>query len=275
MLATDAQLSLWEAVVLGIVEGITEYLPVSSTGHLLVVGELLDVGVDAEAALDTFSIAIQFGAILAVLALYRARVASVVRGVVGHDDAGRTVALRVATAFVPAAVVGLAAGDALKDALFGPVPVTVAWAVGGVFLLVWRPRSGNLALEQMPWRAALVVGFAQMAALWPGVSRSLVTLVAALAVGLTLSAAVEFSFLLGVVTLTAATALDLVRNGAEMFDVFGVAAPAAGLVVAFVTAMLAIRWMVAWLETRSLRIFGWWRLVAATVATVLLAAGTL
>ena len=237
-------LSVLEAIVLGVVEGITEYLPVSSTGHLLVVGELLGLGDGAEQALDTFSIAIQFGAILAVLVLYRSRVVSVARGLAGRDESGRAVAARLSLAFAPAAVVGLAAGDALKDALFGPVPVTIAWAVGGVFLLVWRPQTGRLLLEEAPLRAALVIGVAQVAALWPGVSRSLVTLVAALAVGLTLAAAVEFSFLLGVVTLSAATVLDLARNGEEMVDAFGVATPVIGLMTAFVTAVVAVRWMV-------------------------------
>lgn len=268
-------LSVLEAIVLGLVEGVTEYLPVSSTGHLLVVGELLGIGNGAEQALDTFSIAIQFGAILAVLVLYRSRVASVARGLVGRDESGRAVAMRVALAFLPAAIIGLAAGDALKEALFGPVPVTIAWAIGGVFLLVWRPRAGRLSLEEVPLRAVLAIGVAQVAALWPGVSRSLVTLVAALAVGLTLAAAVEFSFLLGVVTLSAATFLDLARNGGEMVDAFGVATPVVGLVTAFVTAVVAVRWMVTWLETRSLRIFGWWRLGAAGVATLLLATGVL
>lgn len=268
-------LSVFEAIVLGVVEGITEYLPVSSTGHLLVVGELLGLGDGAEQALDTFSIAIQFGAILAVLVLYRSRVASVARGLMGRDETGRAVATRVALAFLPAATVGLVAGDVLKDALFGPVPVTIAWAVGGVFLLVWRPHTGHLSLENMPLRAAIVIGVAQVAALWPGVSRSLVTLVAALAVGLSLSAAVEFSFLLGVVTLSAATVLDLGRNGGDMVDAFGVATPLIGLVTAFVTAMVAVKWMVTWLETKSLRIFGWWRLAAAGAATVMLVTGAL
>lgn len=272
---TTSGLSVLEAIVLGVVEGITEYLPVSSTGHLLVVGELLGLADGADRALDTFSIAIQFGAILAVLVLYRSRVTSVARGLVGRDESGRAVASRVALAFVPAAAVGLVAGDALKDALFGPVPVTIAWAIGGVFLLLWRPRAGRLSLEEMPHRAALVIGVAQVAALWPGVSRSLVTLVAALAVGLTLAAAVEFSFLLGVVTLSAATFLDLARHGGDMVDAFGVMTPIIGLVTAFVTAMAAITWMVTWLETRSLRIFGWWRLTVAVLATTLLATGVL
>lgn len=272
---TTSGLSVLEAIVLGVVEGITEYLPVSSTGHLLVVGELLGLADGADRALDTFSIAIQFGAILAVLVLYRSRVTSVARGLVGRDESGRAVASRVALAFVPAAAVGLVAGDALKDALFGPVPVTIAWAIGGVFLLLWRPRAGRLSLEEMPHRAALVIGVAQVAALWPGVSRSLVTLVAALAVGLTLAAAVEFSFLLGVVTLSAATFLDLARHGGDMVDAFGVMTPIIGLVTAFVTAMAAITWMVTWLETRSLRIFGWWRLTVAALATTLLATGVL
>lgn len=269
-------LSIPEAVLLGIVEGITEFLPVSSTGHLLVVADLLGLaGPEIESATDTFAIAVQLGAILAVLALYRTRVGSVVRGVVGDDPAGRALAVRLVVAFAPAALVGTLFGDAAKRALFGPVPVTVAWFVGGVALLVWSPRREGTGLEALTVRGALVIGCAQVVALWPGVSRSLVTLVAALAVGLGVSAALEFSFLLGVVTLGAAASLDAVRHGGGMVETFGPVAPVVGLVAAFVTAIVSVRWVVGWVESHSLRIFGWYRVGAASVATVLLVVGAL
>jgi undecaprenyl-diphosphatase len=132
-----------------------------------------------------------------------------------------------------------------------------------------------MQLHHLTARSALIIGVAQGIALWPGVSRSLVTLIAALAVGLTLSAALEFSFLLGLVTLSAASLYDFSRNGSELIEQFGIAAPLIGLVAAFVTALIAVRWMVGYLSTRSLAIFGWYRLLIASVCTVLLLTGAL
>ena len=264
-------LSLPQAILLGIVEGITEFLPISSTGHLLIVGDLINFGTGAtKTAGDTYSVAIQFGAILAVLVLYRSRIFSMLRGVGGTDTEGRATHIALITAFVPAAVLGVVAGDAIKSALFGPVPVTIAWAIGGLLLLRWVPESGTLGMHQLTTRSAFLIGLAQGVALWPGVSRSLVTLVAGLAIGLTLSAAIEFSFLLGLVTLSAATALDLLKHGGELVDKFGVATPLIGLVCAFITALVAVRWMVSYLNTKSLAIFGWYRIAVAAIGGVLL-----
>ncbi len=269
-------LSIPHALLLGIVEGITEFLPVSSTGHLLVVGELIGFGTGkASVAADTYSIAIQFGAILAVLFLYRNRVWSLVRGLVGADADGRAFLIRLFVAFLPAAFIGVIAGDAMKSALFGPIPVTIAWLVGGIVLLTWKPTTGSLTLKEMPIRAAFIIGCAQSLALWPGVSRSLVTLIAALAVGLSMSAAIEFSFLLGLVTLSSATALDLAKHGTELVDQFGILTPTIGLICAFVTAIIAVKWMVGYLASNSLRVFGWYRLAIGAVCVVLLATNVL
>lgn len=269
-------LSIPEAILLGIVEGITEFLPISSTGHLLVVSDLIGFGQgDATDAADTYAIAIQFGAILAVLVLYRLRILSMMRGVVGRDSDGRSVVISLSAAFVPAAVMGVLFGDLIKDSLFGPVPITIAWAIGGVVLVAWTPRDGKLELHQLTLRSALLIGVAQSVALWPGVSRSLVTLLAGLALGLSLAAAIEFSFLLGLVTLSAATLFDTARNGGELVDMFGVVTPLIGVVTAFVTAVVAVRWMVGYLGSRSLAIFGWYRLAVATVAVVLMSTGAL
>ena len=269
-------LSIPQAVLLGIVEGITEFLPVSSTGHLLVVGELIGFGTGSSStAADTYSIAIQFGAILALLLLYRIRVWSVMKSLVGADADGRAFLIRLVVAFLPAALIGVVAGDAMKSALFGPVPVTIAWLFGGVFLLWWKPNVGSVLLQDMPIRAAFIIGCAQSLALWPGVSRSLVTLVAALAVGLSMSAAIEFSFLLGLITLSSATALDLTKHGSELVDQFGILAPSVGLVCAFITAVIAVKWMVGYLESHSLRVFGWYRLGIGAVSVVLLATNVL
>ena len=265
-----------EAVLLGIIEGITEFLPVSSTGHLVVVGDLIGFGGGSrQDAADAYSIAVQLGAILAVLVVYRFRVASMTRGIIGRDSVGRAVVLSLVTAFLPAAFIGFAFGDAIKEKLFGPVPIAVAWAVGGVVLLMWRPKGRGHEIHQLTARSALVIGLSQCIAMWPGVSRSLITLLAGLAVGLSLAAAVEFSFLLGMVTLAAATVLDLVRHGSDIVEQFGYARPVVGGLVAFVTAVIAVKWMVRYLATKSLAIFGWYRIVAAGVTTALLVAGVL
>ena len=267
-------LSMFEAIVLGIVEGLTEFLPVSSTGHLLVVQSLLGIDSGAAAtAADTFSVAIQLGAILAVVVLYRRRILQMASGLVGRDPAGAAIATRVATAFLPAAVAGALLGDRIKEALFGPLPVAAAWAVGGVVLLTWQVRGGERSIESLSLVSVLMIGLAQTLALWPGVSRSLVTLLAALALGLSLAAALEFSFLLGLVTLAAASIYDLLRNGGELVDQFGVTTPIVGGVVGMVTAMVSVRWLVGFVSRRGLRPFGWYRIAAATVTLVLVAAG--
>lgn len=270
----SGDLSIPEALLLGLVEGITEYLPISSTGHLLFVNELIGLGSGGnEAAADTFAIVIQAGAILAVLLLLRRRVASMVNGVLGRDSVGRDLARNISLAFVPMAVLGLVAGEAIKDALFGPLPIVVAWALGGVVLLFWRPGVDGRVLEHMGARTALVIGVAQMLALWPGVSRSLVTLIAAVLAGMSLAAAIEFSFLLGCLTLLAATGLDLLRNGGDLVEAFGWVAPAVGLVAAFLAAAVSVRWLLGHLSPAVLRGFGVYRLAAAVAGLVAVSLG--
>jgi undecaprenyl-diphosphatase len=265
-------LSAPKAIVLGLVEGITEFLPVSSTGHLLITQRLLHLGSGAgKTAADTYAIAIQFGAILAVVALYRGRLVHLVQGAVGRDAKGRTLLIRLIVAFVPAAAIGGALDHKIKDHLFAPWPIVGAWAVGGVFLLVWKPQHGTMTLDALTVRSAAIIGFAQALALWPGVSRSLVTIVAALAIGLDIGSAVEFSFLLGLATLSAATALDLAKDGHTLIHDYGWLTPLLGALVAFVAAIAAVRWLVSYLNTRPLRNFGYYRVAVAAVTAVLIA----
>jgi undecaprenyl-diphosphatase len=269
-------MELWQALVLGLVEGLTEYLPVSSTGHLLVVQRLL--GIEASEASNAYAIVIQAGAIAAVLGLYRRRMFQMALGVTGREKDGAKVALALVVAFLPAAVAGLAFDDVIEEVLFGPWPVVAAWAVGGVLLLVFGgrvSREGGAALEAITWRAALVIGAMQCAALWPGVSRSLATIVGGLVAGLSLAAAVEFSFLLGVVTLGAATAYKLLDSGDAMREAYGVSELVVGFAVAWLAAVVSVKWMIAWLSRRGLGIFGWWRLAAAAIVAALLLTGWL
>ena len=239
-----ASLSVGQAVVLGLVEGLTEYLPISSTGHLIVTSRILGLPDSGRAgdALKSYEIAIQGGAILAVLLLYRHRFGTMIDGLRNRSTEGRQLLLALIAAFVPAAVLGLIGEKVIKDYLFGVPPVIGAWAVGGVLILVLVAkgvidRPGGRPLESLTPRDALVIGFAQVVAMWPGTSRSMVTIVAALLLGYSIVAAVEFSFLLGVVTLGAATAYSVVKDGKLMVDTFGLFTPLVGFVVAFFAAV--------------------------------------
>jgi undecaprenyl-diphosphatase len=273
-------LSVASALILGLVEGITEYLPISSTGHLLVTEELLDLGGTeaADLALDTYAICIQAGAIAAVLVLYRNRVGQMFDGVRGRNEEGKDLVLAIGAAFVPTVIIALALQDTVRDKLFGPGPIATAWIVGGLAILVVPKLSGdrlrNGELSDLTVVHAVWIGVAQTLALWPGVSRSLVTIAAALAVGLSLKAAVEFSFLLGLLTLGAATAFEAMSNGSNLIDTFGILTPAIGLVMAFLSAVVAVRWMVTWLEQRSFAVFGWYRLAAGIGLIVLMGTNT-
>jgi undecaprenyl-diphosphatase len=269
-------MTIWQALILGIVEGITEYLPVSSTGHLLVAQRLL--GIEATAAANAYAIAIQAGAIVAVIGLYWSRCLQMLQGVLGRDRDGLALLGRLIVAFLPAAVLGLLFDDAIEARLFGPWPIVAAWAVGGLLILSLPRRfmtGGSGDMIHMTWVAALVVGVAQCAALWPGTSRSLATILGGLFVGLSLASAVEFSFLLGLLTLGAATSYKALDEGAAMLTEFGVASIAVGFAAAWVSAVLAVRWMIGWLQQRGLRIFGWWRLAAAVGVSVLVWRGVL
>lgn len=267
-------MDLWQALVLGLVEGLTEYLPVSSTGHLLVAQRLL--GIRSGEAANAYAIVIQAGAIVAVLGLYRRRVAQIALGLVGREPTGARIAVALLVAFLPAAAIGFAADDAIEAHLFGAWPVAVAWAAGGVLLLVLAPRlkaKEGSGLEALTARGALIIGVAQCAALWPGVSRSLATILGGLVAGLSMVGAVEFSFLLGLITLGAATAYKAVDSGAAILEAYGPVELGVGFVAAWISAVLAVRWMVAWLGRRSLAVFGWWRLIAAALVFVLLLSG--
>ena len=277
--ASTDEFTTADGLLLGVVEGATEYLPVSSTGHLTVTQRLLGLGDDPseKEAADAYAIAIQAGAILAVLLLYRTRIRRIGLGVLGRDPEGGRLATTLLAAFVPAAVIGLALEDLIKEHLFGVGPVVAAWAVGGAVILVLAPRlrNGPRELEDLGLRDGLVIGVAQSLALWPGTSRSLVTILAALFLGASSSAAIEFSFLLGLITLSAATAYEALTSGGLILEAYGVGPALAGLVAAFVAAVISVRWMVDYLNRHSLAVFGWYRLAIAGAGAGLLATGVL
>ncbi len=286
--ATSAEnvLTWWKAAILGIVEGLTEFLPISSTGHLLVTARLLDLpdekgsaGLDA---VNTYVVAIQFGAILAVLGLFWQRFVQMLQGLVGRNAEGRHLLITLVIAFLPAGVLGAALDSKIEDTLFGPWPIVVAWIVGGIVILVLQrtgriPDRDNLesgrtrSLTAITSQQALIIGLAQCIALAPGTSRSLATIIGALLIGVAMPVAVEFSFLLGFVTLTAATLFKLVKDGGTLVDQFGILDPLIGATFAFVAAVLAIRWLITYLSRHDLTIFAWYRFIAAAITIILLA----
>lgn len=266
----------FQALILGLVEGLTEYLPVSSTGHLLLAQRWM--GIESSTASDAFAISIQGGAILAVLGLYRARVAQMALGLAGRDPQGLRLLLNLVAAFVPAAVLGLLLEKPIKKYLFGGDewglwPVVAAWFLGGLAILavsfVRKKRGASpttgLDLAQLTIRMAVIVGVAQCLAMWPGVSRSLITIVGGVMVGLSLPAAVELSFLLGVLTLGAATAYDALKHGSEMLATYGPVPLLIGFGAAWLSAVLAVKWMVGYLKSHGMEIFGWYRVLLAIV----------
>jgi undecaprenyl-diphosphatase len=280
---TDAGMSTAKAVVLGLVEGITEFLPISSTGHLLVAEKLMDVGTqndDAKRAADAYALIIQLGAIAAVLVISWRRVVDVLQGVVGKSETGRRLLLNLICAFVPAAVVGVLLDSTLEKHLLKPVPVAAAWLVGGVAILFFAKKfkeaqTSGRVLDAMTPKDAVMIGVAQSIALWPGVSRSLVTILGAILLGFALKDAVEFSFLLGLCTLGAAAGYALAKDGSLVFDTFGTTTPLIGMVVAFVSAVVAVKWMVAYLNKRDLSLFGFYRIGVGVLALVLVATNQL
>ena len=275
----------WQAALLGLVEGITEYLPVSSTGHLILAASALGLDhPEQKSALAAFEIVIQGGAILAVLGLYASRVAQMVRGALGRDRDGLRLLSHVGLAFAPAVVLGPLLDDVIDQYLFRPVPVLAALFAGGLWM-IWLDRTRRTAsgepLESLTPRAALAIGLFQCGAMWPGTSRSMMAIAGGVLLGLRARDAAEFSFLLGVPTLGAACAYKLLQNLVEskqsgtpnLFEVLGVGATAIGLAVAAVSAALAVRWLVGFLGRYGLAPFGWYRLALSVVLGAALFSG--
>lgn len=250
------------ALILGIVEGLTEFLPVSSTGHLIVAGSLL--GYTGERA-KVFEIVIQAGAILAVCWEYRARLIGTLAGL-ASDPAAQRFAINITIAFVPAAVLGLLFEKAIKQRLFAPLPVALAFIVGA-FVILWVERRRRAMpskvriddVDAMRWTDALVVGFAQAFALIPGTSRSGATIIGGMLLGLSRPAATRFSFFLAIPTLLAACAYDFLKNRA-LFAVQDLEGLAIGFVAAFVAAFLCVRWLIRYVSRHDFIPFAWYRI---------------
>ncbi|RJF97828.1 undecaprenyl-diphosphate phosphatase [Noviherbaspirillum saxi] len=258
----DLTLAL-KALIMGIVEGLTEFLPISSTGHLILAGSLLDFTGEK---VKVFEIAIQAGAMLAVCWEYRVRIASVITGI-GSDRKAQRLVLNLIIAFVPAAVLGFIFNKSIKAVLFAPVPVALAFIAGGLIILWIERRNRGAAgvarvdtVDDMTAMDALKVGLAQAFALIPGTSRSGATIIGGMMFGLSRKAATEFSFFLAIPTLFAATIYSVYKERAllSVADLpwFGV-----GAIAAFASAFLCVRWLLRYISSHDFTIFAWYRIV--------------
>ena len=249
-----------KALILGIVEGLTEFLPVSSTGHLIVAGDLINFHDDSK----VFEIAIQLGAILAVVFEYRQRFTRVFKGL-GKDQEVNRFVVNLAIAFIPAAVVGLLFIKKIKYYLFNPISVAIALVVGGFIIFLIEHYQKNrpakvIDVDQMSWKDALAVGLVQILSLIPGTSRSGSTIMGGMAFGLSRTAATEFSFFLSVPIMFAATFYDVYKNlntfTLESLGVIGV-----GFVAAFISGLLAVRALIKFVSTNTFIPFAWYRII--------------
>jgi undecaprenyl-diphosphatase len=293
-----ADLGYPEALVLGLVEGITEYLPISSTGHLILTNAIL--GLDSEdpllddsgfpllapdgqpitmkSAADAYAIIIQAGAILAVVVLYWTRIWQIILGLLGLSPVGRLLARNLIVAFLPAAILGLLLDKWIEALLFNPMSIAIALASGGLLMLAvesWRkyqlPDKDNiLDLHKLGIKQCVFIGLMQCVAMWPGMSRSMMTIVGGYAAGLKPTKAAEFSFLLGLITLSAAAGYRVVTSGPELMLAVEMKPLVLGIAVAFVSAALAVKWLVSYLTRHGLGVFAWYRFVLAALVVLFL-----
>jgi len=305
--AEISQLNYRDAILLGLVEGITEFLPVSSTGHLILTNALLGLDGDnpvldkngsliwvhdseADAprpytigeAAYAYVIVIQAGAIAAVVILYWQTILQIAMGCLGFDPKGRKLAINLICAFLPAAVIGLLLDDWIEATLGNNVrAVAAALVVGAIVMLLverWRkhgqkgaiaPKDGP-GLHELSIRQSLMIGFFQCFAMWPGTSRSMATIVGGYLAGLSPKHAAEFSFLLGLITLTAASGYKFVSDGSNMLAALEIGPVLVGCLVAFVSAALAVKWLVNYLSKHGLALFAWYRIALAIAVFLML-----
>jgi len=298
--APIAELNVVDAIILGVVEGVTEFLPISSTGHLIIATRLLHlesakpltsregqplwhkkpspqlpagVPLTLKLAADTYTVVIQFGAIAAVALLYWTPLMSMLLGLLGRDPAGLRLLFNILIAFIPTVVLGLLAHNWINEHLFSVGAVIIA-QIAGAFLMLyaefWRRRRAVLTPARSDFadltpRGAAGIGALQCVAMWPGTSRSMTTIVGGYFAGLGPRRAAEFSFLLGLITLTGAAGLKSYKSGGAMIQVFGWSNVLLGGVVAAVTAAICVRFLVHWLTRHGLVLFAWYRIALAVV----------
>jgi undecaprenyl-diphosphatase len=257
---------LLKAAFLGVIEGLTEFLPISSTGHLIIVGDLLNFNDDKG---KVFEIAIQLAAILAVMWAYRQKIMTVTWGMTQGESNAWRFATNLMIAFLPAAVLGLLFHSAIKTLLWSPLTVAVALIIGGVVILLVERHIAKVAprihsVDDMRWQDALKVGMAQSVALIPGTSRSGATIMGGLIFGLSRTAATEFSFFLAIPTMIAATVYDVYKNWA-LFNVGDLPIFVVGFVMSFIAAMIAVKALLSFVASHSFVAFAWYRIVFGVI----------
>lgn len=261
-------LALLKALFLGLIEGLTEFLPISSTGHLILFGHLIDFQSDSGRA---FEVVIQLGAILAVCWLYRQKIIELVKGFFSGEVHARRFAINVFVAFLPAVVIGVLAVDFIKQVLFSPLVVAFALIIGGLIIFAVEAREykpKTIEATDISFKQSILVGFAQCVAMVPGTSRSGATIIGGMLLGLSRKAATEFSFFLAMPTMLGAATYDLFRN-ANVLTSDNLVNISVGFMAAFVAALLVIKALVKFVEKHSLRVFAWYRIVLGILILII------
>ena len=276
---SNSSMTYTDAFVYGIVEGVTEFLPISSTGHLVIASEVLTRDdAQSDEALFAYLIVIQAGAILAVFLLYRKEVWSMMLGLLGLDPRGKRLAINVIVAFLPAAILGPILDDKIEEFLFGLLPIAIALFLGAL-LMYWvekrkKAKDSGMIMEQgrtlddLTLGHSFFIGFLQCFAMWPGTSRSMMTIVGGYLVGLQRKKAAEFSFLLGLVTLSAAAGYKVLTKWEVMEANLSLGPILFGCLIAGISAALSVFWLVGYLSRRGLGIFVWYRILLSIVLFV-------
>lgn len=260
---------LFKALFLGLIEGLTEFLPISSTGHLILFGHLINFHSDSGRA---FEVVIQLGAILAVCWLYRQKIIELVKGSFSGDVHARRFAINVFVAFLPAVVIGILAVDFIKQVLFSPIVVAFALIIGGLIIFAVEARefkSKTIEATDITLKQAILVGFAQCLAMIPGTSRSGSTIIGGMLSGLSRKAATEFSFFLAMPTMLGAATYDLIRN-ASVLTSDNMINITVGFVAAFIAALLVVKALVKFVEKHTLRVFAWYRIIFGILILIML-----
>ncbi len=277
----DSVIGYNEAFIFGLVEGITEFLPISSTGHLILTNEWMlnpaELKRAEQDAVNSYLIVIQAGAILAVALLYSRRIVTIFLGFFGLDPVGKRLGINLLIAFMPAVALGPFLDGWIESILFGPIPVSIA-LIAGAFLMYWAEKRKKLMdgidgdrgrkLEDLTPRSAFTIGALQCVAMFPGTSRSMMTIVGGYLVGLSRVQAAEFSFLLGLITLTAAAVYKAITNGKGLIEYLDFGPMLFGCLIAGIAAAMSVRWLVGFLSRHGLSLFVWYRILLGSLMLI-------
>lgn len=273
---TPVQFTMEESYALGVVEGLTEFLPISSTGHLELVSEWMGMrSEELKDAVDAFNIVIQGAALLAIVGLYRKRVGEMINGIVKRDADGLRLLRNLFISFFPAAFIGLLFHKKIKAYLFNPEAIAGAMIVGGILMIVLellhrrKVGTGGMKVAEVTWKVALIVGIAQIFSMWPGTSRSMATMLGAMLAGMSLADSAEYSFLLALPTLGAASVYDFAKSYHIIFQHASTPIFLIGMATSAMVAALAVKGFISFLQRGGLAPFGYYR-IAAGIAVLFL-----